>query len=108
MNVLNNKIKKQEISLELPNNSLIAVLVGHNSINLVKLEKLIDVEINLFGNQFNISGSAENIKKAKLDKRLKNLFIIIFSGILLDHLQANLRKTKTKIKIPKELCINIE
>jgi phosphate starvation-inducible protein PhoH len=64
--VLNNKIKKEEISLELPSNSLIAVLVGHHSVNLAKLEKLIDVNINLFGNQFNISGNIENINKAKL------------------------------------------
>ena len=63
---MNYKIKKEKITLELPSNSLIAVLVGHHSINLVKLEKLIDVNINLFGNQFNISGSAENINKAKL------------------------------------------
>ena len=63
---MNNKIKKEEISLELPNNSLIAVLVGHHSVNLTKLENLIDVNINLFGNQFNISGNIENIKKAKL------------------------------------------
>ena len=66
MDVLNNKIKKEEISLELPNNSLIAVLVGHHSVNLTKLENLIDVNINLFGNQFNISGNTENINKAKL------------------------------------------
>ena len=63
---MNYKIKKEEILLELPSNSLIAVLVGHHSINLAKLEKLIDVNINLFGNQFNISGNAENINKAKL------------------------------------------
>ena len=66
LDVLNNKIREEEISLELPSNSLIAVLIGHHSINLVKLEKLIDVNINLFGNQFNISGNAENINKAKL------------------------------------------
>ena len=66
MSVLNYKIKKKEISLELPSNSLIAVLVGHHSINLAKLEKLIDVNINLFGNKFNISGNAENINTAKL------------------------------------------
>ena len=59
-------MKKEEILLELPSNSLIAVLVGNHSINLAKLEKLIDVNINLFGNQFNISGNAENINKAKL------------------------------------------
>ena len=63
---MNYKIKKEEILLELPSNSLIAVLVGHHSINLAKLEKLMDVNINLFGNQFNISGNAENINKAKL------------------------------------------
>ena len=63
---MNYKLKKEEISLELPSNSLIAVLVGHHSINLAKLEKLIDVNINLFGNQFNISGNLENITKAKL------------------------------------------
>ena len=66
---MNYKIKKEEILLELPSNSLIAVLVGHHSINLAKLEKLIDVNINLFGNQFNISGNAENINKAKLINR---------------------------------------
>ena len=66
LDVLNYKIKKEEILLELPSNSLIAVLVGHHSINLVKLEKLLDVNINLFGNQFNISGNSENINKAKL------------------------------------------
>ncbi len=66
LDILNFKTKKDEILLELPSNSLIAVLVGHHSINLVKLEKLIDVNINLFGNQFNISGNAENINKAKL------------------------------------------
>ena len=63
---MNYKLKKEEISLELPSNSLTAILVGHHSINLVKLEKLIDVNINLFGNQFNIYGSTENINKAKL------------------------------------------
>ena len=63
---MNYKIKKEETSLELPSNSLIAVLVGHHSINLLKLEKLMDVSINLFGNQFNISGNLENINKAKV------------------------------------------
>ncbi len=63
---MNYKRKKEETLLELPSNSLLAVLVGHHSINLAKLEKLIDVNINLFGNQFNISGNAENINKAKL------------------------------------------
>ena len=63
---MNYQIKQDEITLELPSNSLIAVLVGHHSINLVKLEKLIDVNINLFGNQFHISGNAKNANLAKL------------------------------------------
>ena len=63
---MNYKVKKEEISLEFPSNSLIAILVGQHSVNLVKLEKLIDVNINLFGNQFHISGNTENINKAKL------------------------------------------
>ena len=66
LDILNYKKEKEEISFELPSNSLIAVLVGLHSINLAKLEKLIDVKINLFGNQFNISGNTENINKAKL------------------------------------------
>ena len=65
LEILNYKIKKEEISLELPSNSLIAILVGQHSINLVKLEKLVDVNINLFGNQFHISGNEENINMAK-------------------------------------------
>ena len=63
---MNYKIKKEEIKLELPNNSYVALLVGNHSSNLVKLEKLIDVNINLFGNQFHISGAKKNANLAKL------------------------------------------
>ena len=63
---MNFKIDKEEVTIEFPNNSIIAILVGNHSINIAKLEKLINVDINLFGNQFNISGNIENIKKAKL------------------------------------------
>ena len=62
---MNFKINKKEIKIEFPNNSLIALLVGNHSINIIKLEKLIDVNINLFGNQFHISGKLENINLAK-------------------------------------------
>ena len=62
---MNFKINKKEIKIEFPNNSLIALLVGNHSINIIKLEKLIDVNINLFGNQFHISGELENINLAK-------------------------------------------
>ena len=62
---MNFKINNKEIKIEFPNNSLIALLVGNHSINIIKLEKLIDVNINLFGNQFHISGKLENINLAK-------------------------------------------
>ena len=63
---MNLKINNEEVKIEFPNNSLIAVLVGNHSVNIIKLEKLIDVTINIFGNQFHISGKLENINLAKL------------------------------------------
>ena len=63
---MNLKIDKEEIKIEFPNNTLIAVLVGNHSDNIIKLEKLIDVDISLFGNQFHISGKFKNVNLAKL------------------------------------------
>ena len=60
------KKNNEEIKIEFPNNSLIAILVGNHSVNIIKLEKLINVNINLFGNQFHISGKMEKINLAKL------------------------------------------
>ena len=60
------KKNNEEIKIEFPNNSLIAILVGNHSVNIIKLEKLINVNINLFGNQFHISGKIEKINLAKL------------------------------------------
>ena len=51
-----------------------AVLVGNHSINLIKLEKLIDVNINLFGNQFSVSGKPENIVEKMVDGRMNKFF----------------------------------
>ena len=59
------KKNNEEIKIEFPNNSLIAILVGNHSVNIIKLEKLINVNINLFGNQFHISGKLEKINLAK-------------------------------------------
>ena len=56
---------KEEITIDFPNNSLVAIIVGNHSINITKLEKLLDVSINLFGNQFNISGEAKKIDLTK-------------------------------------------
>jgi phosphate starvation-inducible protein PhoH and related proteins len=63
--ILQNKKKKEEITIDFPNNSLVAIIVGNHSINITKLEKLLDVSINLFGNQFNISGEAKKIDLTK-------------------------------------------
>ena len=63
--ILNLKINKQEIKIEFPNNALVAALVGNHSVNIIKLEKLINVNINLFGNQFHISGKIEKVNLAR-------------------------------------------
>ena len=63
--ILNSKQHKEDLTVEFPNNSLIALIIGNHSANLSKLEKLIEVSINSFGNQFNITGKAEKIKLAK-------------------------------------------
>ena len=63
---MNSKQNKEEITIEFPNNSLIALIIGNHSDNLSKLEKLIDVSISSFGNQFNIIGKTEKTKLAKI------------------------------------------
>ncbi len=63
---MNFKINKEKIKIEFPNNALIAILVGNHSLNIIKLEKLIKVDINLFGNQFHISGNHEKVNLTKL------------------------------------------
>ncbi len=62
---MNFKKNNEETKIEFPNNSLIAILVGNHSDNIIKLEKLMKVNINLFGNQFHISGKLEKINLAK-------------------------------------------
>ena len=63
---MNSKRYREEITIEFPNNSLIALIIGNHNINLTKLEALIEVRISSFGNQFNISGETEKIKLAKI------------------------------------------
>ena len=58
---MQNTKNKEEITIDFPNNSLVAIIVGNHSINITKLEKLLDVSISLFGNQFNISGETKKI-----------------------------------------------
>ena len=59
------KTDNQKVTIEFPNNSLLAVLTGENSINLVRLERLLEVVINQFGNQIKISGDNKNINFTK-------------------------------------------
>ena len=61
---LTNNIK--EITIEFPNNSLITLMLGNNSINLSKLEQLTEANIQTFGNQFKISGKDKHVKLAKV------------------------------------------
>ena len=62
---MNNQSYKEEITIEFPNNSLLALLIGQHSINIVKLEKLLNVSINQFGNQFKIFGDNKDINLGK-------------------------------------------
>ncbi|MBE6448515.1 MAG: phosphate starvation-inducible protein PhoH [Alphaproteobacteria bacterium] len=54
-----------EINFELFNNTLVQQLVGPQDNNLRLIEKILGVEINSFGNQMIIKGSAEAIEQAK-------------------------------------------
>ena len=66
--ILNLKEHKEEITIDFPNNSLIALIIGNQSINLSKLEKLIEVRISSFGNQFNIFGNIKKIMPQKMNR----------------------------------------
>ena len=59
------KTDNQKVTIEFPNNSLLAILIGENSINLIRLERLLEVVINQFGNQIKISGDNKNINFTK-------------------------------------------
>jgi len=62
---LKKKTDNQKVTIEFPNNSLLAILTGENSINLIRLERLLEVVINQFGNQIKISGDNKNINFTK-------------------------------------------
>ena len=59
------KTDNQKVTIEFPNNSLLAILTGENSVNLIRLERLLEVDINQFGNQIKISGDNKNINFTK-------------------------------------------
>ena len=100
---MNFKINKEEIKIEFPNNSLIAILVGNHSVNIMKLEKLINVNINLFGNQFHIFGKLEKVNITKLI--LTNLYNKLSNAkfqdrkILFSDYETELRMLSDKTKL---------
>ena len=63
--ILDSTNNNKEITIEFPNNSLISIMLGNHSINLSRLEQLIEANIQTFGNQFKISGKDEHVKLAK-------------------------------------------
>ena len=63
--MLKNQQQKEEITIEFPNNSLLAIMIGQHSINILKLEKLLDIHISQFGNQFNIYGDKKSTDLGK-------------------------------------------
>mgnify|MGYP001269923497 FL=1 len=63
--MLKNQQQKEEITIEFPNNSLLAIMIGQHSINILKLEKLLGIHISQFGNQFNIYGDKKSTDLGK-------------------------------------------
>jgi len=84
---LQNINNKEEITIDFPNNSLVAIIVGNHNLNITKLEKLLDVNINLFGNQFNISGES---KKIQITKTIINNVYTKLSNKKINKLNLNL------------------
>ncbi|MDC1357178.1 PhoH family protein [Pseudomonadota bacterium] len=94
--ILQNTKNKEEITIDFPNNSLVAIIVGNHSINITKLEKLLDVSINLFGNQFNISGE---IKKIDLTKTIITNVYAKLSKEKLNNINFNFMDFETELRM---------
>ncbi|WP_443643594.1 PhoH family protein [Candidatus Levibacter sp. Uisw_134_01] len=87
---------KEEITIDFPNNSLVAIIVGNHNLNLTKLEKLLDVNINLFGNQFNISGES---KKIQITKTIINNVYTKLSNKKINKLNLNFMEFETEFRM---------
>ena len=87
---------KEEITIDFPNNSLVAIIVGNYNLNITKLEKLLDVNINLFGNQFNISGES---KKIQIAKTIINNVYTKLSNKKINKLNLNFMEFETEFRM---------
>ena len=87
---------KEEITIDFPNNSLVAIIVGNHSINITKLEKLLGVSINLFGNQFNISGES---KKTDLTKTIITNVYTKLSNEKFNNINFNFMEFETELRM---------
>ncbi|MDA7545367.1 PhoH family protein [Alphaproteobacteria bacterium] len=87
---------KEEITIDFPNNSLVAIIVGNYNLNITKLEKLLDVNINLFGNQFNISGES---KKIQITKTIINNVYTKLSNKKINKLNLNFMEFETEFRM---------
>jgi len=93
---LQNINNKEEITIDFPNNSLVAIIVGNHNLNITKLEKLLDVNINLFGNQFNISGES---KKIQITKTIINNLYTKLSNKKINKLNLNFMEFETEFRM---------
>jgi len=93
---LQNVNNKEEITIDFPNNSLVAIIVGNHNLNITKLEKLIDVNINLFGNQFNISGES---KKIQITKTIINNVYTKLSNEKTNKINFNFMEFETELRM---------
>jgi len=87
---------KEEITIDFPNNSLVAIIVGNHNLNITKLEKLLDVNINLFGNQFNISGES---KKIQITKTIINNVYTKLSNEKTNKINFNFMEFETELRM---------
>ena len=87
---------KEEITIDFPNNSLVAIIVGNHNLNLAKLEKLLNVNISLFGNQFNIFGEP---KKIQITKTIINNIYTKLSNEKINKLNLNFMEFETELRM---------
>ena len=87
---------KEEITIDFPNNSLVAIIVGNHNLNLAKLEKLLDVNISLFGNQFSIFGEP---KKIQIAKTIINNIYTKLSNEKINKLNLNFMEFETELRM---------
>ncbi len=56
--------KANTVTLEFEDNNLLVLMCGQHNQHLARIEQVLDVSLDSFGNQLHISGVAENIERA--------------------------------------------